>query len=195
TLESGSLKIWNLRGYAADLSILLPQLLREIKPGDFVLIIIDPIYKLLGKRDENKAGDIASLLNEIESLAVKTGAAVAFGAHYSKGNQASKESIDRVGGSGVFARDPDTILNFTRHEQDDCLSVEATLRNHPPIEPFVVRWEYPLFIAESTLDPAKLKQPGRPQLYQAQDLLDLIEEPMSASEIVRMAADERGIPR
>src|SRR5262249_22693181 len=86
-------------------------------------------------------------------------------------------------------------LNFTRHEQDDCLSVEATLRNHPPIEPFVVRWEYPLFIAESTLDPAKLKQPGRPQLYQAQDLLDLIEEPMSASEIVRMAADERGIPR
>jgi len=37
---------------------------------------------------------------------VKTGAAVGFGAHYSKGNQAGKEAIDRVSGSGVFARDP-----------------------------------------------------------------------------------------
>jgi len=37
-------------------------------------------------------------------------AASVFGAHFSKGNQAGKESIDRISGSGVFARDPDTIL-------------------------------------------------------------------------------------
>jgi len=194
-IEPGYLDIWNLRGHAADLSKLLPQLLARIRRDHYALIILDPIYKLLGGRDENKAGDIASLLNEIESLAVKTCAAVAFGAHYSKGNQAQKESIDRIGGSGVFARDPDSIVTFTRHETDDCFSVETILRSHPPIEPFVVRWTYPLFVAESTLDPAKLKQAGRPQQYQAQDLLDLIEEPMSASEIVRTAANERGIPR
>ena len=127
------------------------------------LIIIDPIYKLLGLRDENKAGDIASLLNEIEALAVETGAAVAFGAHYSKGNQAGKEVIDRIGGSGVFARDPDSILNFTKHEENDCFTVDATLRNHPPIKPFVVRWEYPLMCADATLNPSELKQPGRPE--------------------------------
>ena len=61
------------------------------------------------------------MLNEIEALAVETGAAVAFGAHYSKGNQAGKEVIDRIGGSGVFARDPDSILNFTRHEEERLL--------------------------------------------------------------------------
>jgi len=131
-LEPGYLSIRNLRGHAADLTKLLPLILHGISGSQYDLIILDPIYKLLGQRDENKAGDIASLLNEIESLAVKTGAAVAFGAHYSKGNQAGKEVIDRIGGSGVFARDPDSILNFTKHEQEDCFTVEATLRNHPP---------------------------------------------------------------
>lgn len=37
-------------------------------------------------------------------LTVETGAGVAFGSHFSKGNQIQKESIDRISGSGVFAR-------------------------------------------------------------------------------------------
>jgi hypothetical protein len=187
--------VWNLRGYAADLSKLLSLLLRGIGRDEFVLIIIDPVYKLLGARDENKAGDIASLLNEIEMLAVKTGAAVAFGAHYSKGNQAQKESIDRIGGSGVFARDPDSILSFTKHEEPNCFTVEMTLRNHPPREPFVVKWEYPLFCVDATLDPQRLKLAGRKEQYHAKDLLMLIDEPMSATQIVKLAAQECGMPR
>ena len=184
TLESGYLKVWNLRGHAADLSDLRSLLLRGIGSNEFVLVIIDPIYKMLGRRDENKAGDIASLLNEIEQLAVKTGAAVAFGAHYSKGNQSAKESIDRIGGSGVFARDPDSILNFTKHEQDNCFVVEATLRNHPQMDPFVVRWEYPLMCVDPLLDPDKLKRPvsgAAVKKYHAADLLDVLTPPMSSS--------------
>lgn len=96
-------------------------------------------------------------MNDIERLAVKTGAAVAFAAHYSKGNQAAKEAIDRVSGSGVFARDPDSLLMFTKHQEADCFTVEATLRNFPPLDPFVVRWEYPLFHRDSELDPTNLK--------------------------------------
>jgi hypothetical protein len=194
-LEKGWLTVWPLRGKAADLSKLRPQLLQGSNQNEHVLIIIDPIYKLLGLRDENKAGDIASLLNEIEALAVETGAAIAFGAHYSKGNQATKEAIDRIGGSGVFSRDPDSILNFTRHEQEDCFTVDATLRNHPPIKSFVVRWEYPLMCVDVTLNPAQLKQPGRPELYHADDLLKLIERPMKAKDIVKVAHDELDMPR
>jgi AAA domain/CHC2 zinc finger len=195
TIQPGYFKLWNLRGHAADLSKLLPLLLQQITPGEYALIIIDPVYKTLGQRDENKAGDIANLLNQVESLAVHTGAAAAFGAHYSKGNQALKEAIDRVGGSGVFARDPDTILNFTRHEEDDCFTVEATLRNHPPIDPFVVRWDFPLFAVASELDPNRLKQAGRREQHTAKDLLALIVGPMSATEIVSEAYEELQMPR
>jgi hypothetical protein len=194
TLESGYLTVWNLRGRAADLSKLLPLLLREIGRDKYVLIIIDPIYKLLGLRDENKAGDIASLLNEIEALAVETSAAIAFGAHYSKGNQAGKEVIDRIGGSGVFARDPDSILNFTRHEEENCFTVDATLRNHPPIKPFVARWDYPLMCVDSLLDPDRLKQAGAAvKQYHSTELLDLLTRPMFTGEFKKTAKTETGM--
>ncbi len=109
-------------------------------------------------------------MNSVEALAVKTGAAVAFGVHYSKGNQASKDAIDRVSGSGVFARDPDSLLNFTKHEEADCYTVEATLRNFPPLDPFVVRWKYPLFTRDTGLDPAALKVPGKSKIDRAAEL-------------------------
>ena len=76
-LAESQLSYWGLRGKAADLRTLMPTIIQMLKDGGYSLIIFDPIYKGLGGRDENKAGDIASLLNEIESLAVETGAAVA----------------------------------------------------------------------------------------------------------------------
>jgi hypothetical protein len=191
TLGKGMLDLWHLRGHAMH----WPELKRRIHSGVYALIIIDPIYKILLGRDEIKASDIALAMNELEELAVRTGAAVAFGAHYSKGNQALKESIDRISGSGVYARDPDSILTFTSHEQHDCFTVEMTLRNHPPQKSFVVRWDYPLFIADNLLDPAKLKQAGRPALHSRNDILELIDEPMFAREIVKAAKEEHDIPR
>jgi hypothetical protein len=190
-IETGMLHVWNLRGHILDWA----KLQQQIQSDTYVLIILDPIYKLLLGRDENRAGDIASLLNELEVLAVRSGAAVAFGAHYSKGNQAQKESIDRIGGSGVFGRDPDTILNFTRHEEEDCFTVEMTLRNHPPQNPFVVRWEYPLFVVDSVLDPNRLKQAGgRPRLATQAQILDLLDEkPLKAVEWQKLAREEFGI--
>jgi hypothetical protein len=133
--------------------------------------VFDPPYKLLGARDENASRDMADLMNAVESVAVETGAAVAFGSHYSKGNQAGKDSMDRISGSGVLARDPDSIITMTRHVKDDAFAVEMTLRNFPPQEPFVVRREHPLMIVDRKLDPAKLKQAvGRKEEVSADDV-------------------------
>jgi hypothetical protein len=124
------------------------------------MIIFDPVYKLMAGKDENKAGDVGTIMAHLERVSVETGAAIVFGAHYSKGNQSAKESIDRIGGSGVFARDPDAILTMTGHEVENAFTVEATLRNYKPIDPFVVGWQYPLFSRDdSGLDPAALKMP------------------------------------
>jgi RecA-family ATPase len=171
-LAKGQIDLWNLRGHAASYNLLLPRISEHVKELGYVLIVLDPVYKLYGNTDENSAGAVAQLLNAIESLAVDTGAAVAFGAHYSKGNQAGKEAIDRISGSGVFARDPDSILNFTRHEEKDAFTVEATFRNFKPVEPFVVRWQYPLMRRDESLDPTRLKKPaGRKPDYDPADLL------------------------
>jgi len=173
------LDVWNLRGYAMDVESFIPKIIERIETTghEYSLIDLDPIYKLLGRRDENKAGDIAAVMNAIERLTVQSKAAVLFGAHYSKGNQADKESIDRIGGSGVFARDPDTIMNFTRHKIDDAYTVESVLRNHPPIADFCVRWQFPLMVRDDSLDPSDLKRAkgGAPRKVSDQKLIALLE--------------------
>jgi hypothetical protein len=189
-----NLDVLNLRGFETDYSTLLPQIISHAKDLGYALIILDPIYKLFGAgMDENRAVDIAMMLRSIERLANETGAAVAFVAHFSKGNQAAKESIDRISGSGVFARDPDTLVMFTKHEEDHAFTVESTLRNFAPVEPFVVRWEYPLMKRDEGLDPAKLKSAGgRKPTVRSDAVLELLERPLTTTEWLRLAEQELG---
>lgn len=147
----------NLRGRTAEYKSLLPRILNLISKK-YALVILDPIYKIYGAMDENSAGDVALLLNAVEELCVQSGAAIAIAHHFSKGNQAKKEAIDRMSGSGVFQRDPDTILNFTRHEEENCFTVDVAQRNFPPVEPFVVRWNCPLMLPDPLLDPSRLRR-------------------------------------
>jgi hypothetical protein len=158
TQAEPALDFWHLRGHACSAEVIIPKVIEQLKGGDYSLVILDPLYKLLGGRDENSAGDIGDLMNQFERIAVETGAAVVFGAHFAKGGQASKQAIDRMSGSGVFARDPDTIIPMTRHADEDAFVVEPILRNFPPIKPFVLRWEFPLMQPADDLDPGELKQ-------------------------------------
>jgi hypothetical protein len=191
-LAKGQIDLWNLRGHAASYNQLLPLICERVKESGYALIVLDPVYKLYGSTDENSAGAVAQLLNAIESLAVETGAAVAFGAHYSKGNQAGKEAIDRISGSGVFARDPDSILNFTRHKEEDAFTVEATLRNFKPLKPLVVRWQYPLMRPDDSLDPTLLKKPaGRQPEHDPADLLKALPDGGLSLKDWNSAADEQ----
>ena len=159
-LPNDNLMLWNLRGKAQALEVIAPKFIKLMANSNFSWVILDPIYKTLGNRDENAAGDINSLMNEMEEIALKTGAAVVFAAHFSKGNQASKSSIDRISGSGVFARSPDTILVMTEHEEDGCFAVESTVRNYESPLPFVVEMDFPIFVRHEELDPKKLKGAG-----------------------------------
>lgn len=174
-IESGEIRLWNLRGHAADFRQLIPRIIQRCLAENFALIVLDPIYKLYGNTDENSAGNVAELLNSLERLATETGAAIAFGAHFAKGNAAGKEAIDRISGSGVFARDPDSLLIFTKHEDDDAFVIEPILRSFAPVKPFAVRWEFPLMQRDDELDPARLKKVGgRPREHLPENLLKLL---------------------
>jgi len=195
-LERGQVTLWNLRGHASDFRRIIPRVVERCKNENFALTVLDPIYKLYGKTDENAAGDVAELLNSLESLAVTTGTAIAFGAHFAKGNASGKEAIDRISGSGVFARDPDSLLIFTKHEEDDAFTVEPILRNFAPISPFAVRWNFPLMEHAEDLDPAKLKSvAGRTPTHTASDLLSILPEDGLSSSDWQAESTEKGISR
>ncbi len=77
------LDVMNLRGEAAGSSTLIPKILARIGARKYALVIVDPVYKILGG-DENDARHVAAMLNDLERLATATGAAVAFAAHFSR---------------------------------------------------------------------------------------------------------------
>lgn len=141
--------LWNLRGHANDLGVMIPQIIQRIKTGGYTLLILDPIYKGLGARDENHAGDINELLTQLERLAAETGAAILYTHHFAKGNAGEKHAIDRASGSGVWARDPDTLMMLTppstpkkgEEKPKWDYEVEIVARAHPRIEPFHVTWQ------------------------------------------------------
>lgn len=149
--------LWNLRGAKFDWPDLIQALESLTKRERYSLIILDPIYKLLGGANENDNTEVAGMLAEVEAIAVETGAAVAFAHHFSKGNKAETASMDRMSGAGAFARDPDAILTLTEHEEPNCYVLEATVRNYASPEPVVVEVQFPKFSARTDLDSTKLK--------------------------------------
>jgi hypothetical protein len=154
-----TLHVWNLRGHNADLTLLRPKLEEQLAKHEFGLIILDPAYKVLGDRDENANGEIAGLMNELEALAQRTGAALVVAHHFAKGDSTAKSAIDRMSGAGAWARDPDSILVLTPHEEEGCFTVSTILRNLPQLEEFVVRWDYPRMLLANELNPDALRRP------------------------------------
>jgi hypothetical protein len=154
-----TLHLWNLRGHNADLTLLRPKLEEQLARHQFGLIILDPAYKVLGNRDENANGEIASLMNELEAMAQKTGAAVVVAHHFAKGDSTAKNAMDRMSGAGAWARDPDSIVVLTPHEEPDCFTVTSILRNLPQLPEFVLAWDYPLMRLANDLNPDALRRP------------------------------------
>ena len=189
--------MWTLRGHATQLGMLLPKILERIRERGYSVIIVDPIYKCLGGRDENSAGDMGELCNELERLSVMTGAAVVFAAHFTKGNQAGKMAMDRISGSGVVARDADAITTFTAHDVPGAYTVETTLRNLIELDAFVVQWNFPLMTIRPDLEPDKLKQVGgRKPTFVVKDILSIIEPaPLTTTEWLKEAEKVLGVSR
>ncbi len=170
----GQIKLWNLRGHATDLADLADKVIAKAN-GKYDLIILDPIYKVLGDRDENSNGQMAELMNIIDRIIEATGAAVAFAHHYSKGNQSKKNAMDRMSGAGVFARDADSLLMMTDHQLADTYAVHAVLRNHKPVPPFCVTLEHPIMVRWDGADPTNLKTAnGSEKKYFVADLMRVL---------------------
>lgn len=155
--ELTNFDIWNLRGFTADFESLTENIIQRTSGKNYALIILDPIYKAMVGRSENAASTVGVLCNQIERIIEATGAAVMYAHHFAKGNAAKKNQVDRMSGSGVFARDADSIITLTEHQEKSCFSVEMTLRNFAPQPPFVIEWKYPVMVERPDLSPTDYK--------------------------------------
>ena len=184
-LPRGVITCWNLRGYAADISKLRPAIMARVLGGKYDLVIIDPLYMLIGDRDESNAGDMTDMMNEFSQMAVRGNTAIAFATHFAKGNAANKNSIDRASGSGVLARYPDVIATLTEHEEEECVTLEVTVRNNKPIPKVGLRWQFPMFQRDESIDPKNLKGLEKPRAKESPEKHDDRRPQMPLAEVAQ----------
>jgi RecA-family ATPase len=139
------------------------QELDERPIDDLGLIIIDPLYKVLSPLDESDSKDVAQFAAVLDELVERTGAAILCTHHHRKGDLRDVSAIDRASGSGVLARDADSIISLSPHAEENCFSFDATLRNFGSMDPFVIRQDFPLFTVDHSLDPSELRKGNRSQ--------------------------------
>ena len=166
----------NLRGQLINIEAVEANLSKLFKNYDPGLVIVDPHYKISAASgvEENSNDAQGLLLYRLENAVCRKGAALMIAHHFSKGDKSTSKAIDRAAGGGALARWPDVIMTLTEHEEDKCCAAEFSLRNFSPIDPFVLRWNYPVWHLASGIDPTKLKKAGRPVKQSPEALLPLI---------------------
>lgn len=162
--DKDKLFIWNLRGQNANINKLAPRLIRRAMGKGYDAIIFDPLYKI-NEGDENSASEMGKFFNQLDYICTQLKTSIICCHHHSKGSQGGKFSIDRASGSGVFARDPDALLDMIQINPRDvgkslekgqtAWRIAATLREFQTPDDIDVIFDYPVHHITNELKDAK----------------------------------------
>ena len=164
--HTNNLNVWNLRGKSAPMNKLSQIIIHRFKDRNYSAVIIDPIYKVI-TGDENNATEMSQFCSYFDQIATELDASVIYCHHHSKGASSKySNAADRSSGSGVFARDPDAILDMRELKTDgieskyreahpdacDVLTaweVRGTLREFAPMPPKRVWFDHPIHVLDA----------------------------------------------
>ncbi|MCL4198923.1 MAG: AAA family ATPase [Phycisphaerales bacterium] len=198
----------NLRGQLRDIFLLEPYFC-AIEPGRYKVIILDAFYRFMPVGgDENDNGTMASIYNLIDRYAERLGCCFVMIHHSTKGNQSGKSVTDVGAGAGAQSRAADAHLILRPHEEPGTVVLDAAVRSWPPIEPVCLRWLFPVWNMDESLDPANLRKEkpskrkedkpsepaGKPQWTAEMFVKEFIgREPLSKPEIREATQDKPGL--
>ena len=131
--------VWNLRGKSAPMNRLAPITIHRYKNKGIAAIIFDPVYKVI-TGDENNATEMSQFCAYFDQVSTEVEAATIYCHHHSKGAAGKyANAADRSSGSGVFARDPDAILDL---RELDISGLDQKYRaDHPGANEILTGWE------------------------------------------------------
>lgn len=164
--HTNNLNVWNLRGKSVPMNKLSQIIIHRFKDRNYSAVIIDPIYKVI-TGDENNATEMSQFCSYFDQIATELDASVIYCHHHSKGASSKySNAADRSSGSGVFARDPDAILDMRELKTDGIESkyreahpdacnvltaweVRGTLREFAPMPPKRVWFDHPIHVPDA----------------------------------------------
>ena len=154
----------NQRGRLGNIEDLANRI-ETLKPYGFRLVIIDAFYRAMPKgTDENDNGTVAGIYNLIDKYAAALDCAFVLIHHTSKGNQSLKAVTDVGAGAGSQSRASDTHVILRRHKEQGCVVMESVVRSFPSVGAVCLRWNWPLWERDDSLNPEDLdgKKEERP---------------------------------
>ncbi|MFV0442825.1 MAG: AAA family ATPase [Planctomycetaceae bacterium] len=152
-----NLHILSLRGNLRNIHQ-LSELLVDIPPRTYRFVLLDALYRMLPEgASENDNSAMAQVFNAIDGYATSMQAAFGVVHHQSKGSQSDKSVVDVGSGASAFSRAVDAHLVLREHEDEGHVVFDGAVRSWKPLEPFVMRWEFPLWTPASDADPTALK--------------------------------------
>jgi len=172
----------SMRGRLRDIYA-MQRYFDQVEPDMYKLIIIDSLYRALPAGiDENSNADVTAVYNTLDGYADHLKAAFVAVHHSSKGSQSNKAVVDVGAGAGAQARAVDSHIVLRQHEQDDVVVMEAGLRSFPPLQPLCLRWSYPLWNLDESLDPSELRREGSRRNKRGGEGKQVAAEPSKAPE-------------
>jgi len=158
---SDRIDVWSLRGNLRNIFELASEF-DGIERGAYKVILLDAKYRMIGDTvSENDNAAETRFYNAVDQIAERTGAAVGMIHHSSKGSQSDRRVTDVGAGAGAQSRAADCHLVLREHEQDDAVVLAAAVRSFPPIEPLCLRFAFPLWVPDETLEGGGLHQSER----------------------------------
>ncbi|MEM1224582.1 MAG: AAA family ATPase [Planctomycetota bacterium] len=143
-----------MRGRWPDIESIDSMLRKDYQSENLSLIIVDALYRALpGGISENDNAAITKVFNQIDAIAKRHRCAVALVHHASKGDQSGKSITDVGSGAGAVARATDTHVVLRPHEEDSCAVMEAVRRSGKQPEARSLRFQFPLWVPETSLQP------------------------------------------
>lgn len=201
TIPEDSFTILNLRG-ADNMHVEEWTELADFcrRYGPYGLIIIDPIYKVFGGKDENSASDMAALLRNVDMISEVSGASILEVHHFPKGRYDEKDVGDRAAGSGVFYRDPDlfaTIGWANKEKVENESRLDFRTRLMPILHPIGMKWaEFQWHKDDSIVLSENKKEEEKAQPKHENTILDILKNyPKGlANAQLKLLAAQRNVP-
>lgn len=157
--------------------------------------VVDPAYLLIG--DEINQGEVKDAVRAMKAFAA-AGVTLVTVFHATKGKMGDKQTIDRISGSGIFARDCSTLISLCEHASEpDHVVVSAVTRNFPPSEPNTIRFEEGAFVSACDVAAIEKTSTTKPRRsYAVDQIRDCFSEtPMTYGDTVKAVQDGLGCGR
>lgn len=159
TATIDQIDVLSLRGISDKADVVgLVQRLAGVEEEYYRLICVDALYRAIpAGTSESDNAQMMMVYNQLDRLALMTGASLVLNHHATKGDQSGKAVTDVGSGAGSISRATDTHLVIRPHEDSELCVLEAVCRSFPPPPPRSIRFDWPLWL-QSMAEP-KLKQP------------------------------------